>query len=74
VIEFLRRRGDTGLTYTPEACSALTAGGPDGWQPMTAEETVVPIDADWERVIVEDSVTVGTHPRRFLRLRIEESP
>ena len=39
---------------------------------MTAEETVVPIDADWERVIVGDTAKVGTHPRRFIRLRIEE--
>jgi len=72
-IEFVRRRGNTGLIYIPEACSDPAGSGLDGWQPASGPVTVTPIDGDWERVIVEDDATIGTHPRRFIRLRIEQA-
>ena len=32
--------------------------------------TVIPIDANWERVLVEDNVTIGDQAIRFGRVRV----
>ena len=68
-LEFVRLRVHADM-YTVECCSDL--GAIDAWQPAAGNVTVTPIDAGWERVIVEDAATVGTHRRRFIRLRINE--
>lgn len=47
VIEFLRRK-NSGLVYTPQVSTNLS-----DWEPVTADPTVIDIDSDWERVIVE---------------------
>lgn len=49
-VEFVRRR-DSSLVYTPQWGTTL-----DVFRPMTAPPTVVPIDANWDRVIVEESL------------------
>lgn len=68
-IEFLRRKSSTapGLTYIPEFTSTLATGG---WGTV-APVQVTSIDANWERVVVEDLPGIGL-PRRFGRVRITE--
>lgn len=51
--EFLRRIG-SGLVYTPQRSSSLVSGS---WTPLTSTPTVVPVNAQWERVIYEEPVT-----------------
>lgn len=63
--EFLRRR-NAGLVYQPEQAAGLANGT---WQPMYGTEIVTDIDADWERVIMEQSHEVGVD-RRFFRLAV----
>jgi hypothetical protein len=71
VIEYLRRRGAYDLQYIPEFTSSLIGGI---WTGPTASETVVPIDSDWERVIVQDPETTETTTNRFGRVRILFNP
>jgi hypothetical protein len=60
-MEFLRRKGPTaaGLTYTAQFSDNLLNSWVSGQTP-----TVTSISADWERVVVRDSVT-GPNPRGF---------
>lgn len=69
-IEYLQRRGPSGLTYLPQFCTDPASAGPDGWQTGSPPPAAV-IDADWERVIIEDSVTGSA--RRFGRVVVEYS-
>ena len=68
VIEYLRRReeGSPRLSYYPEFSSALESG----WEGATSE-TVVPINALWERVRAEDVVSSNEDSARFGRVRVE---
>ena len=70
-IEYLRRKASSlpGISYEVEFGSSLEGGGPDGWLPATATESVSPVDASWERVTIEDVAGEGL-PMRFGRLRI----
>ena len=71
-VEYVRRRNATDLLYQVQFCTSLTAtGAPDGWATSTATETITPIDADWERVVVEDQPTPGV-TRRFGRVRVTQ--
>ena len=65
-VEFVRRK-NAGLT-----CTVQFANSPGGASFMSAVNaaTVTPIDANWERVIVEDSVTAGEQALRFGRVRV----
>ena len=56
-----------GLTYT-----VRFANSPAGASFVSAVNapTVTPIDANWERVIVEDDVTTGDQAIRFGRVRV----
>ncbi len=70
-IEYLRRR-NSGLIYIAEFSATLSANGEGSWSPATATPAVVPIDAEWERVVVRDEIPVtGPVPRRFARVRVE---
>lgn len=69
-IEFLRQRGPGGLSYLPQFCSDPASAGPDGWQTATTPPPVV-IDANWERVVIEDAVT--GQARRFGRVVVSQS-
>ena len=62
-IEYLRRIG-AGLTYTPEFSSNMT------WSAATQTVTVTPIDANWERCIVDDTQSTSSSARRFGRVRV----
>ena len=65
-VEFVRRR-NAGLTYTVQF--ANTPAGASFLSAVNAP-TVTPIDANWERVIVEDNVTIGDQAIRFGRMRV----
>lgn len=63
-IEYIRRK--TGFTYSPEVSNRLSS---TGWTAPTGTPTVVSIDADWERVVIEDDAGTG-QPTRFGRVRV----
>ena len=63
-VEFVRRKAGTVL-YTVEFTNSLDPGS---WQPATAPPVVTSIDANWERVVIEDQVTVGGAAKRFGRV------
>ena len=52
-IEYIRRKAATnpGITYTPQCGSDLT-----GWALALTNESITPINADWERVTIEGPV------------------
>ena len=47
-VEFIRRR-NSGLIYLPQRSSSLGS-----FAPMTGTPVVTQIDADWERVVIEE--------------------
>jgi hypothetical protein len=69
-IQYIRRKASTnpGLTYTPQISSSL--GGIDAWSAATGIETAESIDAQWERVTVQESFVAGTSPAAFARVRV----
>lgn len=68
VIEYIRRRNDPNLVYTPRFSSTLadfdlgTSGG---------AESVTPVNDIFERVVLEDSMGSNTTPVRFGQLQFE---
>ena len=72
-IQYLRRKAfaNPGLIYTPQFCSNLTDSGIDGWATATGTETVQSIDAEWERVTIEENAT--GQPKRFGRVKVSSS-
>lgn len=64
--EFVRRVG-SGLTYAPRKSSSMSAAS---WVPLTDSPTVLPINADWERVIYEEPFNPGTTPKCFGRVEV----
>lgn len=63
-VEFLRRKG-SGLIYTPQRSDTL-----DGFVPMTGKITVTSIDAQWERVSIEETVPPNPAPNGFARIQV----
>jgi hypothetical protein len=65
-LEYVRRKTaiDSGLTYVAEFASE-----PGQWQPASATPTVTSLDANWERVIVQDTAGLGA-PQRFGHVRV----
>jgi hypothetical protein len=63
-IEFLRRRNDASIIYQPRFSTDL-----QGWVPAIATPVVTPIDAEWERVVVED--LIDAWDRRFGQVMVE---
>jgi len=61
-VQFLRRIG-SGLSYTPQRSATLNV-----FVPMTGTQTITPIDAQWERVSVEELLT---NPSNFARVQVE---
>lgn len=70
-VEFVRRTASStpGVSYQVEFCSDLSSFAPAGSQVQ-----VNAIDANFERVIWEDSVSLNDVPARFARVKIVESP
>ena len=62
------RRKNAGLTYT----ECANAPGAANWQAAVNAPVVAPIDANWERVVVEDVATVGANTTRFGRVLVSK--
>ncbi|WP_193214735.1 hypothetical protein [Luteolibacter marinus] len=60
-VEFLRRKG-SGLMYTPMVSDDLTPGS---FMPMSGTETVTDLDAQWERIRVDQPRDPAIHPTGF---------
>ena len=71
-IEFLRRKGNAGITYQPQFSSKMLPTGTGSWESATNAETLIPIDEIWERVRIKDHAPPG-RACRFARIRIEEN-
>lgn len=63
-VEFLRRKG-SGLIYTPQRSDTL-----DGFVPMSGNQTVTSIDAQWERVSIEETAPPIPAPNGFARVEV----
>ena len=70
-IEYMRRKGADEITYQPEFGSRLINGS---WSSESRQETVTNVNADWERVRVEDVDGSSTNNSRFGRLRLIFNP
>ena len=68
-IEYIRRKNEPNLTYRVEFGSSL----PNGFAAATETETVIPIDDEFERVIINDSETTTTEPTRFGRVVLQQT-
>ena len=68
-IEFVRRKTG-GILYTPQFNNTPDAAS---WQSATAPPVVTSIDANWERVIVEDLATTGANTTRFGRVLVSRA-
>ncbi len=64
--EFVRRIG-AGVGYTPQLSRTLQEGS---WVDATASPVVTPIDSEWERVVIEEPVEVGSDSEVFGRVRV----
>jgi hypothetical protein len=60
-VEFVRRR-NSGLSYSPMKSTTLAPGS---YVPMTGTETVTPIDAAWERVVIDEPYDPSTTRKLF---------
>lgn len=67
-VEYLRRKG-TGIRYTPQCSGDLRQ---NSWSTIGGTENVTSIDANWERVIVNDAPL--NQARHFGRVKVEELP
>ena len=65
-VEFVRRK-NAGLTSTVQFANSPAGAS---FLPAVNAPTVTPIDANWERVIVDDNVTTGDQAIRFGRVRV----
>jgi hypothetical protein len=63
-VEFLRRR-NSGLDYTPQRSSSLGA-----YSPMTGTPVVTVIDAEWERVVIEEPLGSPAPSLLFSRVAV----
>jgi hypothetical protein len=63
-IEYLRRK-NSGLTYTPQRSTTL-----GGFTTFTGQQTVIPINAAWERVIMADSAPQAGTTKAFARVMV----
>lgn len=70
-LEYVRRKASSnpGITYVPQFSSTLQGSGTGGWSAVTGPETIVSIDTEWERIVVEDTAGTGL-PGRFGRVMV----
>ena len=62
-------RHNGGITYLPQASDAMAAAGPGSWESLTGIPVITPINAEWDRVVVEDVAGTG-HPNRVGRVKV----
>ena len=60
-VEYLRRK-NSGLTYTPKISTTLANGS---FTPLTGTPFVTSVDADWDRVTVDEPFNPATTPKLF---------
>lgn len=65
--EYVRRR-NSGLIYTPQRSNTLNNAD---FAPMPGASTITEIDAEWERVMIDQPLDLASEPRGFGRLRVE---
>lgn len=65
-MEYLRRTG-SGLSYVPEFSSSLN---PDGWVAATHALEITPVNAEWERCVIDDYEFTPSPPARFGRIGV----
>lgn len=66
-VEFIRRK-DSGLTYSPRISTSLSTGS---FQPMVGTESITGIDAERERVVIEQPIDPETVPHCFGVVEVE---
>lgn len=69
-LEFIRRR-QGGTVYTPQFSSSLHE---IDWQNAAGTPVITPINDDWERVVIEDTVDASASAQRFGRVRVTQEP
>jgi hypothetical protein len=67
-LTFIRRKdlAGSGLTYSPQFTSAVNGV----WETVTGG-TVIPMNADWEQVVVDDPANVSGENRRSARVKVD---
>ena len=68
-LEFLRRKDNPGITYTPQFSSSM---GTSTWDDAVVTNPPVFIDAIWERVVIDDPAALPG--KRFGRVRVDQTP
>ncbi|HWB04923.1 MAG TPA: choice-of-anchor D domain-containing protein [Verrucomicrobiales bacterium] len=63
-VEFLRRRNN-GLVYSPQRSDSLTS-----FVPFTATPVVTTVDANWERVVIEEPLSAAERAQQFGRVEV----
>ena len=71
-VEFVRRRAALDIGYAVQFADGLASAG--AWQESSTTPVVTSIDADWERVVVDDSVSQSQAARRFGRVVVTVQP
>ena len=66
VVEHVRRVG-SGLNDTPMKSTTLLL---DSFAPLTGDQEVTSIDAEWERVTVDDPCNPATTPKCFSHVEV----
>jgi len=70
-IEYVHRKLAPDIEYLVLFCSDISRQGPPyGWTSSSNKVSIESIDAEWERVVIEDEVSVGEEPKRFARLKL----
>lgn len=69
-LEYVRRTASSlpGIVYQPQFSDNLLQAGAGSWQAATGSQAITPIDASWERVVIED--TVAGAGKRFGRVKV----
>lgn len=70
-IEYIRRIGDSSVTAMPQFSGTLDS---ESFADATGSETVTAIDDNYERVVINDTMTTATESSRFGRLLIVRVP
>ncbi len=65
-LEYIRRIG-SGITYIPQFSGNLSA---TGWATAGGTVTITPVNASWERCLVDDTESTTTSVKRFGRVKV----
>lgn len=73
-VEFVRRRNARDLSYSVQF--TRTPNHPGSWEDAGPQATTIvnPVDAEWERVVVEEHDSTADATRRFARVLVTRQP